>query len=158
LPPLSFSQLAGWSSPGSKLPDPKRQQAARTPKPDAPGLLQSLSPNAKLISRTNMNDQAQNIAREFAALLRDRLGPRVKQVILFGSQARGDARDGSDYDVLVVVDERTPEIEETVLDTDVEMMNRHETLFASIIKTEKEWRRLEKFPIGWNIKQEGIGL
>lgn len=105
-----------------------------------------------------MNDQAQNIAREFAALLRDRLGPRVKQVILFGSQARGDARDGSDYDVLVVVDERTPEIEETVLDTDVEMMNRHETLFASIIKTEKEWRRLEKFPIGWNIKQEGIGL
>jgi len=105
-----------------------------------------------------MNDHARQIAQEFADLLRQRLGPRVKRVILFGSQARGDAREGSDYDVLVIVDKRTPELSEAVLDIDVEMMNRHETLFASIIKTEKEWRRLEKFPIGWNIKQEGIGL
>jgi predicted nucleotidyltransferase len=105
-----------------------------------------------------MNERSRQIAQEFADLLRQRLGPHVKQVILFGSQARGDAWEGSDYYVLVIVDERTPDLREVVLDVDVEMMNRYETLFASIIKTEQEWRRLEKFPIGWNIKQEGIGL
>ncbi|MCR6630683.1 MAG: nucleotidyltransferase domain-containing protein [Magnetospirillum sp.] len=34
-------------------------------------------------------------------------GPR--QVILFGSRARGDARDDSDYDLVVVVDDDTPD-------------------------------------------------
>jgi len=105
-----------------------------------------------------MNEHAHTIAREFAQLLRERLGDRVKQVILFGSQARGDASEGSDYDVLVVVDERTKEIEEAVLDLDVEMMNRHEALMCSVIRDENEWRRMEKFPIGWNIDKEGVAL
>ncbi|HUT52299.1 MAG TPA: nucleotidyltransferase domain-containing protein [bacterium] len=105
-----------------------------------------------------MDDRSRQIAQEFADLLRERLGPRVKQVILFGSQARGDAWEGSDYDVLVVVDQCTPEIEETVLETDVEMMNRHETLFASLLYSEEEWRKEEEFPLGWNVKREGIAL
>jgi len=105
-----------------------------------------------------MNENAHNIAREFADLLRARLGDRVKQVILFGSQARGEAGPGSDYDVLVIVDERTAEVEEAILDVDVEMMNKHEALFGSVVRSEAEWRKLEKFPLGWNIKQEGIAL
>ena len=32
------------------------------------------------------------VALEFARLLRERLGPRVREVVLFGSRARGDAR------------------------------------------------------------------
>ena len=31
-------------------------------------------------------------------------GPRLKQVLLYGSRARGDFREDSDYDVLVVLD------------------------------------------------------
>lgn len=33
----------------------------------------------------------------------DRLGVRVERIILFGSRARGDHREDSDYDILVVV-------------------------------------------------------
>jgi len=38
------------------------------------------------------------LKRELAALY----GPRLKQVLLYGSRARGDHREDSDYDVLVV--------------------------------------------------------
>lgn len=41
-------------------------------------------------------------------------GPLLLQLVLFGSRARGGAREGSDYDLLVVVDERTPELREAV--------------------------------------------
>ncbi len=35
-----------------------------------------------------------------------KLGVRVERIILFGSRARGDYREDSDYDILVVVSER----------------------------------------------------
>jgi hypothetical protein len=41
----------------------------------------------------------------FGASLRSRFGRRLQEVTLFGSRARGDAREDSDVDVLVVIDE-----------------------------------------------------
>ena len=51
--------------------------------------------------------QRDPVVQEFAATLRQRLGPHLRQLLLFGSRARGDAQAGSDYDMLVVVDHRT---------------------------------------------------
>jgi predicted nucleotidyltransferase len=47
---------------------------------------------------------AEALAR-FTAALRARFGPRLREVVLFGSVARGEAHEESDVDVLVVVDE-----------------------------------------------------
>lgn len=104
-----------------------------------------------------MNRSAIEVAQEYAEILRGKLGDRLKQVILFGSQARGEAAVGSDYDV-VVVDRRTPEARELVLDADVEMMDRHETLFAALLYDEAEWQEAQDFPLAWNIQREGIRL
>ena len=86
------------------------------------------------------------------------LGSHVKQIVLFGSQARGDAHEGSDYDFLVVVDKRTRRVREKVLDAGVEMLNRYDQLFASLLYSEDEWREGERFPIGWNIRREGVAV
>ncbi len=48
------------------------------------------------------------IATEYAALLRSAFGNRLVSVVLYGSVARGDARPGSDINVLVVADAIAP--------------------------------------------------
>ena len=50
-----------------------------------------------------MNDQIKTIVSEFRQRLQQLYGERLEQVILFGSQARGDAVEGSDIDVMIVL-------------------------------------------------------
>ena len=45
----------------------------------------------------------------FATRIRELFGPRLRELALFGSRARGEGDENSDVDVLVVVDELTGE-------------------------------------------------
>jgi len=45
-----------------------------------------------------------------------RFGARVNEVVLFGSQARGDAHEESDVDVLIVIDDLSEQERLAVLD------------------------------------------
>ena len=98
------------------------------------------------------------IVREFADRVRTDLGPHLKELILFGSRARGDARPDSDYDVLVVVDERTGRERESVLDVTADLFARYGALFGCLYRSVEEWRRLEGFPLQMNIAREGVAL
>jgi predicted nucleotidyltransferase len=103
-------------------------------------------------------NQPDSIALEFARLVRSRLGNRVLEIILVGSRARGDARPHSDYDVVVVVDRRTPEVREALLAIEVELMDRHGSLVACLLRDESEWASSQKQPIGLNVAREGVPL
>jgi predicted nucleotidyltransferase len=46
------------------------------------------------------------IDQEFARIVKKKLRNNLKKIILFGSHARGDYKDGSDYDILVIVDKK----------------------------------------------------
>jgi uncharacterized protein len=48
------------------------------------------------------------ITQELTRRILQTLGGRVRQIILFGSRARGDARPDSDFDLLVVLRDLTP--------------------------------------------------
>ena len=51
---------------------------------------------------------------------------------LFGSHARGDAQEGSDYDMLVVVDHRTQELRAVILEVESQLMERYGALVAGV--------------------------
>lgn len=98
------------------------------------------------------------VVKAYSTALRKKLGSRVRRVLLFGSRARGDAREDSDYDLLVVVDRRTPEIRSVVLDIERELMDLHGVLVATVLRSEEEWSRAQGFPLALNIAKEGVAI
>ena len=102
--------------------------------------------------------QCDPVVQEFAATLRQRLGLYLRQLLLFGSRARRDAQDGSDYDMLVVVDHRTPELRALILEVESQLMERYGALVATVLRGETEWQQLQGFPLARNIAREGVPL
>ena len=108
--------------------------------------------------RTAQDIQPPPVAVEYAREVRSRLGPHARQIILFGSQARGEATKHSDYDFIVVVDELTRELRDKVLDAGGRLMDERDELCAAIVYDTAEWEWERRSPLGWNVEREGILL
>ena len=102
--------------------------------------------------------RSDKISIEFAGRVKSRLKSHLKKIILFGSRARGDSYEGSDYDILIVLDERKKVYENILLNIGVDFLNKYDILIGDIIYDEKEWEMRKRFPIGLNILKEGIEL
>lgn len=98
------------------------------------------------------------VSNDFMEIVGNRLKDHLKKVIMFGSRARGDFAEGSDYDFLIVVDKIEKGVQDAILDACVEIMDRYYALIGCIVCDEKEWERKKRFPIGLNILKEGIEL
>ena len=55
------------------------------------------------MTKTTADGETLNLIRQAVLEEAGRLGIGVESIILFGSRARGDAREDSDYDILIVV-------------------------------------------------------
>ena len=66
----------------------------------------------------------------FAGAVRRLLGERLVALKLFGSHARGEATPDSDLDVLVLVDEAKPALENAVLDLAFEVNLAHDVYIS----------------------------
>ena len=98
------------------------------------------------------------VVQALGSRLREAVGARLDALWLFGSRARGDARPDSDYDLLVVVDEVSPDLEDRVLDLQVELLDRYDALVAVLLRSTQQWLDAKGFPLAENIRREGIQL
>ena len=94
----------------------------------------------------------------FSQKIKDKLQSHVKNIYLYGSRARGDFNDGSDYDFLIIVDKRDHEMSDFVIDESVKILNNYNELISVIIYEEQEWDFKKYIPLGKNILKEGILL
>ncbi|MFZ3209179.1 MAG: nucleotidyltransferase domain-containing protein [Geobacteraceae bacterium] len=84
----------------------------------------------------------------------------IRQMILYGSRARGDAREDSDLDLVALVDEHTPELERTLDEIAYDVMWDHD--FKPIISLkvfdEGRFRRAaaKGFSFYRNVEREGV--
>ena len=101
---------------------------------------------------------ADAIAQEYSKKVRTALGPRIKDIILFGSRARGRCKEFSDYDMMIIVDKRDKSLLETVVTIEVDILDKYERLVGSIVYEQGEWERKRQSPLGMNIKKDGVRL
>ena len=89
-----------------------------------------------------------------------KLKPENGKIILFGSQARGDAHENSDWDILVLLDKDKIE----VIDHDKftypfwELGWEINAMIHPIVYTSKEWSTLSHTPFRDNVELYGIVL
>lgn len=106
-----------------------------------------------------MSEKLKAILAELRSRFEEIYGARLVKMVLFGSQARGDAVAGSDIDVLVVLrGEVNPgdEIERTGdIVTDLSLQN--DELISCLFMDEDRFT-LRNSPLLRNIRKEGIPL
>ncbi len=106
-----------------------------------------------------MKPGIQAIVTELRERLQKIYGPRLVRLVLFGSQARGDAAAGSDVDVLVVL--RGPVdacLEITRTGEEVAGLSlSHDAVIACVFMDEERFSQRQG-PFLRNIRREGIAL
>ncbi len=99
------------------------------------------------------------IVRELHAQLEPVYGDRLKGIYLYGSYARGDAREDSDIDVAVVLDEIQDcwKERERVGDVSAALSLREDCLLTAFVMSEAEWSD-RPYAIHRSIVGEGIAV
>ena len=81
------------------------------------------------------------------------------RMILFGSQARDDARPDSDWDLLLLLNKPKKEQSDEEKAFEFVMMGwDYETYLSIKIYTEEQWRKGKMFPFYKNVEKDGIEI
>ena len=105
---------------------------------------------------TNKNRMVLNQIRSVARAA----APQGSMVVLFGSRARGEAKKGSDWDILIVLPKNRLEQSDydSVSFPFVELGWRLNEKINPIMYTEKEWAANSITPFYDNVVRDGINL
>jgi predicted nucleotidyltransferase len=93
---------------------------------------------------------------DLAASVRTALGHRLVGLTLFGSRARGEGREDSDLDVLVLVQKLSRGDRRVVQDLTFDVGLAHHLILSPLIADAAAWRT--DLPLGRAIAGEGIPL
>jgi predicted nucleotidyltransferase len=95
--------------------------------------------------------------REFKQEIKNLYGPRLKDVILYGSWARGDATEASDIDLLIVLEGQVvpgQEIDRMIeIITDINL--KHGELISTYPVSEENYSTINS-PLLINVRREGV--
>ena len=104
--------------------------------------------------------------RDLILELKKRLSPEVvahiKRVIAFGSRVRGQGEEDSDLDLLILVDQKTSDLESQIEDVAYKVMWEHDfrPIISIKISTDTHYQKFlrEGFAFYKNIDREGVSL
>ncbi|NOH04588.1 MAG: nucleotidyltransferase domain-containing protein [Chloroflexi bacterium] len=106
-----------------------------------------------------MPEKIRKILSEIQARLKRLYGERLKGVYLYGSYARSDYEDGSDLDILVILDTfrfHNTEISRTA-DLVSDLSLKYSITISPMFIRERDWMLTRK-PLIRNVKREGVKI
>ena len=103
-----------------------------------------------------------DILLEFTQQVQKVLGKSLKKIILYGSYARGDYRENSDIDIMVLTtltDEEIRQIKTTIYDVAFDFQMEYGVDISVVIKNEEHFNYwLGALPFYDNVQKEGVVL
>lgn len=106
--------------------------------------------------RHNLKQKVRGILTELKRCFQELYGERLVQLVLFGSQSRGDAKPGSDIDVLVVLKELADfELENQQMSEIVAQLSLRYTEVINCIFVDENTFQHSQEPLLRNIRHEG---
>ena len=109
-----------------------------------------------------MPEAKREIIMSFARKVRRILGKNLKQVILYGSYARGDYTEDSDIDIMVLTtltDKEIEQIETEIYDLTFDYLMDYGVDISVVIKNEEQFNYwLGALPFYDNVRKEGMVL
>ena len=113
--------------------------------------------NVIMQSKPELNLQTASIMTHLRRGLEALYGSRLKKLILYGSQARGDAVSGSDIDVLVVLDGPVNPYDEITRTGEITAaLSLQYDVVISCVYVSAERYQKEQSPLLLNIHREGV--
>lgn len=107
-----------------------------------------------------MPEAIRNVVDLFVQEIRNVLGEDLKKVIVYGSYARGDYREGSDVDVMVLTsltDEVIKPVEYKLYDVAFDFLMEYGVDISIIVKNEEHFKYwLGALPFYDNVVKEGV--
>ncbi len=100
----------------------------------------------------------QKALEDISRSLREAFGDDIEQIVAFGSKVRGDFSDTSDFDLLIVVRNRTQQKQQKIIEIVVDIEEKHGISFSPLIKDAGAFaqERACNTPFYQNITREGI--
>lgn len=97
---------------------------------------------------------------EFVKILRQRHGSMIKEIILFGSKVRGNDKQDSDIDILIVLKNLSWEIKKSISELAACENLKHNVLISTVRYDADIWENpvIRLSPFGRTVREEGVRL
>lgn len=109
-----------------------------------------------------MPEKIEKSIKEFINGVNKLFGNRAKRVILYGSYARGDYRENSDIDIMILTDLNDKEINEygeRIWEFAYDIQLENDVLISPLIKNIDKFNNwLDFLPFYMNVQKEGVVL
>lgn len=107
-----------------------------------------------------MPELVRDIVHRFAREIRGIYGDALKEVIIYGSYARGDYQKKSDVDIMILVDVSDAEIKKrfnSVCDLAYDFELEYGVVISPLVKNKEHFMKWsETLPFYRNVKREGV--
>ena len=112
--------------------------------------------------KNKIPEKIEKSIQKFVVEANKMFGNRIKKIILYGSYARGDYKDNSDIDIMILTDMTDKEIveySEKIWDFAYDIELENDVLISPTIKNIDKFNYwLEALPFYMNVQKEGVIL